>query len=84
MKININANEIIRINAVGDGNSLMRCLAVFVYKNENLHIKVRSEIVEYLNKHKNKYIDIEFETEEGKKNINVDIKYIAKLYKRGG
>lgn len=81
---NINTNEIIKINVEGDGNCLMRCLAVFVYKNENMHIKVRSDIVEYLNKHKNDYIDIEFDTEDGKKNINEYIKYISNLYVWGG
>ena len=45
----------------------MFCLSCFVYKNEDLYDKVLKEIVVYLEIHKNEFIDIQLETEEGLK-----------------
>ena len=48
----------------------MRAVSLFYYKKENLYNHVRKEIVDYLFQHKNDYIDIELETEDGL--INID------------
>ena len=38
---NINTNEVIKINVEGDGICLMRCISLFIYKNENKHELIR-------------------------------------------
>ena len=55
----------------------MFCIALFVYKNENLYSLVRNEIVNYLNEHKNEFAHLEIETEDRIKNIDEFLLYIT-------
>ena len=77
-KLDISENEVIQIDVFPDGNCLMRAISLFYYKNENLYNHVRKEIVDYLFQHKNDYIDIELETEDGLMNIDDYIDYIKR------
>lgn len=54
-KLNLDLNEIILIDVISDWNCLMRCLPCFVFKDENCYSKIRSDIVDYLQNHKNYY-----------------------------
>lgn len=36
------------INIIGDGNCFLRYISVFVYKDEEQHLRVRNEIPNYL------------------------------------
>ena len=56
----------------------MRCISLFVYKNENLYYRVCQEIANYLIVNKNNYVNIELETEDGLMDINRYIIYIQK------
>ena len=77
-KYNININDITKIDVRSEGNCLMRCISLFVYKNENLYYRVRQEIANYLIVNKNNYVNIELETEDGLMDINQYIIYIQK------
>ena len=68
-KLNIFNNEIDIIDVIGDGNCFMRCIAIFVYMDENSHLRVRSEIVNYLLSNWRNYENITLQTEEGDKSI---------------
>ena len=48
-------------------------------KNENLHSKIRKEISDYLEIHKEEFNEFLFETEIGIINIEEYLKYIIKL-----
>ncbi len=48
----------------------MRYLALFIYKDENEHIRVRQEIANYIKEHRKDYENIELETEKGLMNID--------------
>jgi len=67
---NLDNNDIIKINVEGDGNCLMRCLALFIYKDENYHLRIRAEIVKYLENNINDYENIEIDSEIGLLKIN--------------
>ena len=73
---NISTNEIDILNVIGDGNCLMRCFALFVYKNENEHFRIRNEIASYLLTHYQEYENTIIPTEEGEKGIMDYINYI--------
>ena len=77
-KYNININDITKIDVRSEGNCLMRCISLFVYKNENLYYRVCQEIANYLIVNKNNYVNIELETEDGLMDINQYIIYIQK------
>ena len=64
---------------MGDGNCLMRWIALFKFKDELKHNKVRKDIVNYLKLHINEFQKIEIDTEIGSLNINNYINYISKL-----
>ena len=75
-KKNINVNDIIKINVESDANCLMSCLALFVYKDETIHIRVRIEIYNYIIIYKEEYLNINFQTKKGILNIDQYIDYI--------
>ena len=54
----------------------MRCIALFVYLDENEHYRVRNEISNYLFSNYRNYENIEIPTEEGNKSILDYINYI--------
>jgi len=83
-KKNIELKEVIQINVDPEGNCLMRCLALFIYKDENEHIRVRQEIANYIKEHRKEYENIELETEKGLKNIDYYIIYIQQINSWGG
>ena len=62
----------------------MRCLALFIYKDENEHMRFRQEISNYLKKHKGDYTNIELQTEIALMNIDEYIIYTQKLNIWGG
>ena len=45
---NINDKDVDEINVKIDGNCYMRCIALFVYLDENEHYRVRNKISNYL------------------------------------
>ena len=69
---------------MGDGNCLMRWIALFKFKDELKHNKVRKDIVNYLKLHINEIQKIEIDTEIGSLNNNNYINYISKLGTWGG
>lgn len=77
-KENFNINEMTQINVGNDGNCFMRCMALFVYKNENYYFRVRSEICQHLKRNRINYQNLEIDTEEGLKFIDDYIIYIQK------
>ena len=74
--INISTNEIDILIVIGDGICLMWCFALFVYKNENEHFRIRNEIASYLLTHYQEYENTIILTEEGEKGIVDYINYI--------
>ena len=52
------------------------CITLFVYKYENLHIKVREEKSYYIEINKSQFSHLEIENEIGITNIEDYIKYI--------
>ena len=68
-KLNFFNNEIDIIDVMGDGNCFMRCIAIFVYMDENSHLSIRSEMVNYLLSNWRNYENITLHTEEGDKSI---------------
>lgn len=75
-KNNIDEKEITKIDVQPDGNCFMRCIALFVYKNENLHIMIREKIVKYIEEHKIMFQHLQLETEIGLLNFNEYLNYI--------
>ena len=65
--IDINKVDIIDVDP--DGNRYMRCIALFVYKKEDEHIRVRNEISNYLSLHINEFENISIPTEVGMKSV---------------
>ena len=58
-----------------DGNCYMRCIALFVYKKKDEHIRVRNEISNYLSLHINEFENISIPTEFGMKSVYDYINY---------
>ena len=54
---------------MGDDNYFMRCIAIFVYLDENSQLRVRIEIVNYLLSNWRNYENITLQIEEGDKSI---------------
>ena len=75
----IDLKEVIQIEVLGDGNCLMRCIALFKFKDELKHNKVRKDIVNYLKLHINEFQKIEIDTEIGPLDIINYINYISKF-----
>ena len=69
-KMDIVPKDVTKIEVGQDGNCLMGSISLFKYKNENLHIKIRKEITDYLEIHKEELKDFLFETEKGLLNID--------------
>ena len=67
--VNINVNEVDIIDVAEDGNCFMRCITLFVYRDENKHIRTRQEIANYLYANYRNFENISIPTEEGMKTI---------------
>ena len=67
-----------------DGNCYMRCIALFVYKKEDEHIRVKNEISNYLALHINEFENISIPTEVGMKSVYKYINYIRMTGKWSG
>ena len=48
-------NNSIKVKIIGDGNCLFRCFSYFLYNNQNLHYKVRLNVVKYITNNWNTY-----------------------------
>ena len=77
-KLNIDNNEVIKIEVKGDVNCFMRSIALFVFNNENFHFKIREKIYNYLEEDKQQFEHLEIEAEVCISNIDVYTKYIKK------
>ena len=64
------------IDVCKDGKGYMRCIALFIYKNENEYYRVRKEIANYLLTNYRQFENINIPTEEGEKNILDYFNYI--------
>ena len=73
---NISINNVDRIDVLPDGNCYMRCVALFIYNNEDEHLRVRNEIANYLSQHSSDFDNIKIPTEEGWKSVKEYINYI--------
>ena len=62
----------------------MRCITLFVYKNENEDLQVRNEIANYLYNYHHQFENISIPTEEGWKSILQYINYIRLTRKWSG
>ena len=74
--MNINPNDLLNEEIIGDGNCLFRSIARFVYGTENLHYKVRKEIYNEAWKRRRLYPEITLDTENGPLPINEHINHI--------
>ena len=62
----------------------MRCISLFIFRTENYHYRVRSDLVNYLINNKSNFEQIAIETEIGKLEFNDYINYIKKPGSWGG
>ena len=83
-KMDIDPKYITKIDVGGDGNCLMDCFSLFIYKNENLNTKIRKDISDYLRIHKEDFVEFVFEKKIGILNIEEYLKYIVKPDAWGG
>ena len=73
---NISINNVDRIDVKPDGNCYMRCVALFIYNNEDEHLRVRNKIANYLSQHSSEFENIKIPTEECCKSVKEYINYI--------
>ena len=73
---NISINNVDRIDVKPNGNCYMRCVALFIYNNEEEHLIDGNEIANYLSQHSSDYENIKIPTEEGWKSVKEYINYI--------
>ena len=62
----------------------MRCVALFIYNNDDEHLRVRNKIANYLSQHSSEFENIKIPTEECCKSVKEYINYIKLPWKYSG
>ena len=73
---NLNSDLFDKIYVYPDGNCFIRCISLYVYKNEIEYFRVHNEIANYLYKNHHQFENISIPTEDGWKSIHQYIIYM--------